>query len=181
MLLPAAGPVRPPANGPLRGICVFSRESLYSATRIGTGANQRLLELREEAQAETDAERSALQNDLAVFTLQKNTLTPEITAQLQDGLAARQAGLAAKIGQRTRELEKTRQTVTAQIDAAALPIIKAMERANQCTLLLARESVLDGEGTVDITPVVIETIDAQLRTAPFPRLRLPADEGFVSR
>ena len=183
LLLPAAGPEgrRLPTAGPLRGICVFSRDSLYTGTKIGTGANQRLTELRNEAQAETDTERAALQNDQAVFTMQQSTLSPELRMQLQDALAARHAALLAKIAQRTRELEQTRQIVTAQIDAASLTIIKEMERSNQCTLLLARESVLDGEGTVDITPVVIEAMNAKLRTTPFPRVTLPLVEGLVSR
>lgn len=171
-----AEPARVAAPGPLRGICVLSRDTLYTASQLGLSANQRLTVLRQEAQAETDTERQTLQADTTVFEGQRATLNPALLVQLQDSLAVRRAALAAKIALRVRELEKTRQTVTAQIDVMSLPVIKAMEKVNQCTLLFIRESVLDGEGTIDITPVVIDMMNAQLRSTPFPRIRLPIPE-----
>lgn len=148
-------------------ICTLSRETIVASAAINVTTNQRLAQLRQGAQAEIAAAMTSLQNDTKILDGDKRSPSDDGLKKAREGLADRSRAIAQRADLLTRELEATRQSVNVQIQNAAGPIIEASEKEHSCTLLLAREGVIDSNGTVDITQPVLAEMNAKLHPRPF--------------
>jgi Skp family chaperone for outer membrane proteins len=81
---------------------------------------------------------------------------------------------------RSRELEATRLKALERIAVEAQPLIAEVYRAHNCGLLFAREAMLGGNTAADITPAVVQALDAKLTTISFERETLSATPGATA-
>jgi Skp family chaperone for outer membrane proteins len=168
---PAAQPLGGTA---VPGVCLLSREAIYGNAKVGVAASARLQQLSQEAQAEVEADRKALDVDLKAYQAEQAKLTPAQRQAKEQALAPRVQAMQAKAQQRSREIEATREKVLAQIANAAQPAIAQAYKAKSCGLLVDRNSVLGGNLANDLTADVVKGLDATMSTISFNREVLPA-------
>jgi Skp family chaperone for outer membrane proteins len=159
-------------GGPLvPGVCLLSRQDVLTNSKAGQVAAARLRELATQAQTEVDTERKSVEADMAA--LEKNKAAAAIESKRKP-IIDRWNAVQLKTNQRSRELEATRDKALSRIALEAQPVIEASYRSHNCGLLLAREVMLAGNQGADITPSVIEGLNAKLTTITFDRETLPA-------
>jgi Skp family chaperone for outer membrane proteins len=177
-----AAPAAQPLGGPLiPGVCLLSREAIYANAAIGKAATARLQQLTQEAQAEVETERKALEPDVQAYQAEAAKLTPAQRTQREQALQPRVQALQAKTQQRNREIEATRTKVLGQIATAAQPVIASVYAQHKCGLLFDRNSVLGGNMGGDLTADVVKGLDAKVSTITFNRETLPAQPVAQAR
>ena len=170
---PAQPASAPGLGGPVvAGVCLLSREAIFANAAAGKAATARL-QLASEAQTEIDAERRPIDADIKAFQAEQTKLTPDQKAAREKALAARLGPVQAKAQQRGREIEATRAKALERISAEAQPVIAQVYKAKACGLLVDRGSVLGGNLANDLTPAVVQGLDARLPTLTFDRETLP--------
>lgn len=160
-----------PLGGPLvAGVCLLSREAVFSNAAVGRAATAQLTELSAAAQAEIAAERAPLEAEARA--LQGLPETPENLARAQ-AFAQRWQAMQQKAEHTTREIEATRQAVLARISTEAQPVITEVYRSKNCGLLFDRNAVMGGNLGNDLTAGVVEGLDRRISTIDVQRERLP--------
>ena len=169
-------------GGPLiPGVCLLSREAVLSQSLAGQAASARLRQLGQKAQANFDAERRRLEGEAKALQGQQASLPPQQIQHRQQQLQARAQAAQAEAAQVSRELEATRSKATGMIEQAVQPVVLAAYQAKGCGLLLQREAVLGGNLANDLTPAVIQGLDAKMTTITFDREHLPPAATSGSR
>ena len=167
---PAAAPAPPVApavaaaapNGPLVvGICLLSQETLITRSKVGQATTARLRELAAQVQANLNAEKARLEARGKALEAKRATLSPmQIQAQGQAINASAQA-LQARAAERSAQIDATKTKAYGQVIQQAQPFITQAYGAHACGLLLARETVLSGNMTNDLTSEVLAALDAK--------------------
>ena len=171
---PAAPASKDDFGGPLAaGVCLLSREQVFTESKVGQAARNRLQALEQKAKANLDAERRKLEGEAKALQAQQGVLTPADGQKRERQLQARAQALQASAGQITRELEATRAKVSGQIGEMMRPIVVTAYQAKGCGLLLSREAVIGGNMGNDLTATVITGLDAKVSTITFEREHLP--------
>ena len=170
----AATPATGDFGGPLvANVCLLSRDRVFAQSQVGQAATARLKQLGQKAQANFDAERRKLEGEAKALQAKAPTMPPADIQRRQQQLQARAQAAQNDAAQASRELEATRGKVMGQIEEAVQPIVLAAYQAKGCGLLLAREAVLGGNMGNDLTPAVIQGLDAKMTTITFEREHLP--------
>lgn len=172
---PAAAPAGQPLGGtPLPGVCLLSQSAVVGNAKVGVAAMTRLKQLSDQAQAEVNADRVPIEADAKALEAQRASLKPAEFQQRQQALAGRAQALQQTAGQRSREIEATRDKALARISGEAQPVIAAVYKAHACSMLFDRNAVLGGNMTGDLTADVVHGLDAKITTISFDRETLPA-------
>ncbi|MFZ0269947.1 OmpH family outer membrane protein [Caulobacter sp.] len=173
---PAAGTVAAPAlsEGPVvPGVCMISREAIFANAKVGQSASARLKQLADAAETEVESDRKPLDAEIKAFQAEAPKL-PEAQRRARElALSAKLQPVQAKAALRGREIEATRTKVMGRIADAAQPVIAQVFKQRACGLLLDRNTVLAGNMTNDLTPAVVQGLDAKISTIPFERETLP--------
>jgi len=176
----AQAPAAAPANaigglgGPaVPGVCVLSREAVYADAKVGKAATARLQELSDQVRAEIDAERKPIEAEAKALDAQKATLTPAQLDARGKPLTARWEALQRKAALRSREIEATRTKALQRIADEAQPIVGQVYGGHNCGMLLDRQAMLGGNAVADLTPAVVQGLDAKIASITFPRETLP--------
>jgi Skp family chaperone for outer membrane proteins len=170
-----AAPSAQGLGGPLvPGVCLLSREAIFANARVGQAATARLQQLTQEAQAEVEAQRRPIDADLTAFRSEAPRLSAEQRASREAALSARLQPVQTLAAQRSREIEATRGKALERISTEAQPVIADVYRSRNCGLLVDRSSVLGGNLANDLTPAVVQALDARIQTITFNRESLPA-------
>ncbi|WP_165189833.1 OmpH family outer membrane protein [Caulobacter soli] len=178
----AQAPAAQPLGGnPVPGVCLLSREAIFANAKVGAAASARLQQLTQDAQAEVETDRKALDVDLKAYQAEQAKLTPAQRQAKEQALAPRVQAMQAKAQQRSREIEATREKALAQISTAAQPVIAQAYKAKGCGLLVDRNSVLGGNLANDLTADVVKGLDATMTTISFNREVLPAAPQAATR
>jgi outer membrane protein len=173
---PAAAPA-PVITATVPGVCVLSREGIVGASTVGKYVQTRMGQLSNQVNAELSGEQTQLQNDAKALDAKKATLQP---AQLQEqgrALQQRAQALQEKAQQRDRELQATEQKAVARVLQEASPLVGDAVKGKACGLLLDANSVLAGNPTMDITPAVVQALNAKTTQFEFEREHLDAQPG----
>jgi Skp family chaperone for outer membrane proteins len=164
----------PPLGGPaLPGICLLSQQAVLTNAKVGVAATARLRQLADQVQAEINAARAPLVSEAQALKAQQASLKPADFQARQQSLATRAQALQQTVAQRQREIEATRQKALDRIANEAQPVIAAAYKARGCGLLFDRNVVLGGNMSVDLTPAVVQGLDAKITTITFEREILP--------
>jgi Skp family chaperone for outer membrane proteins len=162
-------------GGPVvAGVCLLSRDQLFAQSLVGQAAVARLKELGVRAQTNLEAEKRKIETDYKALQTQGPTMAPQQAQAKQKQLQTRAQALQDSAARTQREMEATRAKALEQIQDAAQPVIQSAYQAKGCGLLVAREAVLGGNMANDITPAVIQGLNAKMTTITFDRERLPA-------
>ena len=175
-------PATPPAapdpllGGPvIPGVCMVSQQAVVAASKMGQAATARLQELSQQTQAELSAQSQPLQTEEKALAAKRSTLTEAAFEKQAQALTEREQPIRQLANQRQRELEATRTKAFKTIWVAAIPMLQDQYRAHGCGLLLDRNSVWSGNMANDLTPGVVQALDAKITTITFDRESLPAN------
>lgn len=161
-------------GNPVPGVCLLSREAVFTNAKVGQAASARLKQLTEQAQAEVDAERKPIDSELQAFQAGAEKMKPEERRSREQALASKLKAIQVKAQQRSRELEATREKAMARIAAEAQPVIAQVYKNRNCGLLFDRGTVLGGNMSNDLTAAVVQALDAKIATITFDREPLSA-------
>jgi Skp family chaperone for outer membrane proteins len=150
------------SKGPLvTGVCLLSQEALVGRSKVGQAATARLRELANQVQSNLNAEKARLEARGKALNEKRATLTPlQIEAQSQ-ALNQRAQALQAEAGERSQQLDATKNRTFARVIEAAQPYIAAAYTEHACGLLFAREAVISGNMGNDLTGEVLASFDAK--------------------
>ncbi|HEU0095829.1 MAG TPA: OmpH family outer membrane protein [Rhizomicrobium sp.] len=152
-------------GGPnIPGVCILNQQAVFNTSKVGVFANAHYKQMHDGAQTAVNAEEAKIVADAKALQVKK--LQGSQLQQAQQQLTKRFADLRAKAAKDSQALEATRQGAAMKISDAAQPIIKQVYDQKKCGLLLARSSVLAGNGGMDITNAVIQGLDAKITTIP---------------
>jgi Skp family chaperone for outer membrane proteins len=163
------------------GVCLLSREAIFANAKVGVAASARLQQLTQEAQAEVETDRKALDAEVKAYQAEQAKLTPAQRQAKEQALAPRVQAMQTKAQQRSREIEVTREKALGQISTAAQPVIAQAYKAKSCGLLVDRAGVLGGNLANDLTADVVKGLDATMSTISFNREVLPAAPQAATR
>jgi Skp family chaperone for outer membrane proteins len=171
----------PPLGGPVvSGVCLLSREAIFANAKVGKAASARLKQLADQAQSEIDAERKPIDADVQAYRSQAASLTAEQRQTREQALQQRLQKVQTDQAQRGRQLEATRIKAMGQIAQYAQPVIAETYRTKSCGLLLDRNAVLGGNTSNDLTPLVVQGLDAKITTISFNLEQVPSSSGGAS-
>ena len=164
-------PAQQPGLGgnPIAGICLLSREAIFANAKAGIAASARLKQISDAAQAEVDAERKPVEAEIKAFQAEAAKLTPAQRQTREQALSAKLQPIQAKAQLRSREIEATRAKAMDRIATETQPVIAQAYKAKNCGLLVDRNMALGGNFTNDLTPAVVQGLDAKLSTITFER------------
>jgi Skp family chaperone for outer membrane proteins len=159
------------------GVCLLSQQAVLANAKVGTAATARLRELAAKVQADLAAQRQPLEADAKALQAQQASLKAADFQARREALAARVNALQEAANLRNREIEATREKALARIAAEAQPVVAQIYKARGCGLLIDRNSVLGGNMSGDLTPAVVQGLDAKLTTLSFDLETLPAPQA----
>ena len=162
---PAASAANTPTYGPpISGICIFSRDMALSTSQAGVSVAQQLQQLQQTAAAPLNAERQAIAQADQALGAEKSKLAPAKFQERAAALQQRAQAYESTVQTRNGQLEQTRDKATTQIAQAITPILVATITAHQCSLVVERGGVIGANPAMDLTPEVIQKLNAALPT-----------------
>lgn len=174
----SSGDNNPPLGGPVvSGVCYLSREAIFANAKVGKAASARLKQLADQAQSEIEAERKPIDADVQSYRSQAASLSADQRQSREQALGQRMQKVQDDQALRSRQLEATRVKALGQIAQYAQPVITEVYRNKSCGLLLDRNAVLGGNMANDLTPAVVQGLDAKITTMSFNLEPLPANSG----
>lgn len=152
-------------GGPVvAGVCLLSREAVFTHAAVGKDATAQLQKLLADAQAEADRGQARLDAELERLGLRKPGLqVDQLSATQKKALQDAQAA-QLQAAQRSRSIEANRAKAIEQISTMAQPIITQVYTRRGCGLLLDRSAVLAGNMSNDITADVVAALDASQKS-----------------
>jgi Skp family chaperone for outer membrane proteins len=166
----AAPPIQ---TGPaIPGMCVLSREGLVGASTVGKYVQTRLSQLAQQADAEVTAQQTSLESDAKALDAQKASLSSD---QLNDRAAAlqgRQRDIERLVQVRRQEMSATQQKAVNRVLTEADPLVRQAFQQHNCTVLLDSQAVIFAAPAMDLTPGVIQALNARITQFAFEREHL---------
>ena len=162
---------------PVAGLCMLSRPAIFANSKVGVAASARLKELTQQADAELAPDRKALEAERQALADQETKLSPSDRQARAQAFEQHARALQAKAQQRDRELEVTRVKAMEQIGASLQPIVAQIYKARGCGILLDRGIVLGGNMANDLTPQVVQALDAKVTSISFNRQDLSGERS----
>lgn len=175
----AAAPAAPPVThgAPIPGVCVVSPQAVLVNSTVGKAVQTRLDQLAQQAQAELNAERTAIENDAKALDAQRATLDQNTFEQRSAAVQVRANAYSRKEQQRGQELEATRDKQVNRVFQEMSPVIQQAYQAKQCAVLLQAQAIVVANPAMDITPQVVTGLNAKMTTLQFDRERLDGPGG----
>jgi Skp family chaperone for outer membrane proteins len=155
-------------GGPaVSGVCLLGQEAVFSNAKVGVAATARLRQLAAAAQSELTPERKALEDEAKALDARKASLKPAELQQRQQVLAQRAQAYQAKATQRSQQIEATRAKALRQISEDEQSVVADVYKARGCGVMFSRDAVLAGGTGMDLTPAVVQGLDAKVTTMTF--------------
>ena len=171
-LAQAQGPANP---GPvIPGVCVYFNQQALAQSTVGQAVQARMEQLAQEVQGEIAPYATQLQTEYQNLQQGASTIPADQLNQRRQALQQR-AQEAQQLEQtRDNELRYTLGEQRKKISEAIEPILVAVYQEKGCGILIDRESVFIMNPAMDVTPTVIQRVNAALPTLSFNRLPVPA-------
>ena len=170
-----------PMGPTIPGFCVLSREALIGASAAGKFAIGRLGQLKQQAEAELATDRTALEAEAKSLQDQRATLPADQLQTRETALQTQAQAFQRKAQQRSAELQQTQQKAYATIFQAADPIVRQVFVQRSCSVLVDANTVISASQTMEITPSVIQGLDAKLQTFNFEREHIDPNQAAPAR
>ena len=160
-------------------IAVFNEERVLRQSAVGQHIAARIGEIRNEIDAELTALGQPIQAEQEALEAETAALSPEAIQARPDLMSRIQT-----LNTNAREFEATRQRRQQELVAterqAMRPVLEALQEVLQevvaeqgIHILVDRSNLVFATEDVDISPAVIERMNARLPTVPVNRVRLP--------
>ncbi len=158
-----------PTGPAIPGLCFLSKEGLVGNSTVGKFVESRLQQLGQQAEAELDAEGTSLQNDAKALDAARSTLSAEQVDQRAAALQVRQRELERQVQVRRQEMSATEQKALNRVLTEASPIIQQIFRQRNCTVLLDASAAMIATPSMDLTPAVVDGLNAKITQFTFDR------------
>jgi outer membrane protein len=179
-LAQTAAAAAPPPGPAIAGLCFLSKEGLVGASTVGKFVASRLQQLGQQAEAELNSQGAALQSDAKALEAQRSTLSVDQLNQRGAALETRQRELERQVQVRRQEMAATEQKAVGRVLTEAEPIIRQVFQQQHCSVLFDDSAVLMGSSsTVEITPAVVQGLNAKITQFTFDREHL--DQGAAAQ
>jgi len=165
-----------PANlGPaIPGVCVYFNQQALAQSTVGQAVQTRMEQLAQEVQGEIAPYAQQLQTEYQALQTGASTIPADQLNQRRQALQQR-AQEAQQLEQtRDGELRYTLAEQRKKISEAIEPILVAVYQEKGCGIMIDRESVFIMNPAMDVTPLVIQRLNAALPTLSFNRMPVPA-------
>ncbi len=165
-----------PANpGPtIPGVCVYFNQQALAQSTVGQAVQTRMEQLAQEVQGEIAPYAQQLQSEYQALQAGASTIPADQLNQRRQALQQR-AQEAQQLEQtRDNELRYTLAEQRKKISEAIEPILVAVYQEKGCGIMIDRESVFVMNPAMDVTPLVIQRLNAALPTLSFNRMPVPA-------
>ena len=169
---PAASQVPPPQGPALAGVCVLSNEYAVYNSAVGKATVARLATLNSQAEAEIKGQQSTIQSDARALEAKKATLAPDSYQQQGQALQARVGDLQRTAQIRQREMQVTQEKALQTFGTYMDPIVRQVFSQRSCSVLLNENSLIYPAPAMDITPQVVQGLNAKIQSFPFDREHL---------
>ena len=158
-------------GAPIAGVCVYDNEEVLARSTAGQSVQTGMQRLLTEVQGELAPYASNIQTELTA--LQQGGEAADPGGTRRQALQAR-AQEAQQLEQtRRNELQYTQGMQLQAIGTAVEPIVIALYQERSCSILLNRSSIFSANPAMDITPTVIERLNAALPSLSFSRMTPP--------
>lgn len=165
---PAAG-AQPPA---IPGVCALSQTRAVAQSKVGQFVMKRLDTIGQQTNAELNGVKTGIDNDAKTIDSQRASLTREQLEQKALELQQRGNSLQRLAAQRQRELQLTEGKALDRIGNEMRPVLDLTRQERNCSVVLDADSALFVSPAMDITPAVIQKLDAKITEFAFDRERL---------
>lgn len=170
---PAAAPAAAIQSGPaLANVCIFSRDRAVATSSVGKYVIERLKQLDATANAEINADKTAIETEGKSLQAQQATLSADARAQRTQALQQKIAVLQRKAQVRGQELDATERKALQRVGAEMEPLVGAIYQQRQCSLLLDRSAVFFANPAMDVTDLVVAQLNTKITNFPFEREHL---------
>jgi Skp family chaperone for outer membrane proteins len=172
---PQPAGAQPVLSGPaIPGFCIFSQSGMLRTSLVGKAVITRLGQLNSQVDAELNAEYTSIQTDGKTLEGQRATMGQDQLQKAAAALGARENAFQQKVQQRKQEMEATENKQFGIIGQQALPIITSVAQQRGCSVLLNDQAALMNSPSMDITPAIVQQLDARIQTLAFDREHLEA-------
>lgn len=152
---------------PVAGVCLFARDVTLGTTKAGVAANARLRQLNDQVRAELAAEQQIIAAEDTALKASGAQMAPADRQRREDALQRREAAFAELQRTRAAQIQQTRANAIAEIlkpvDAALTPLATS----RHCSVVFERATTYGFSAAMDLTPMVIQQVDARLPTLTF--------------
>ena len=161
------------------GICLFARDVALGSSKAGVAANARMRQLSAQVQAELAPEQQAIAGEDNVLRTSGARMSPTERQQRSDALQRRTAAFTELQRIRTAQIQQTRANAIAEILKPMEAALNAIATSRHCSVVFERSATYGFNAAMDLTPAVIQQIDARLPTLTF-NLAPPVPRGRAS-
>lgn len=162
-----AAPAQPPAaqGGPIK-IAIIDTEKILLSSATGKKALADLKKLQEQKEGEVRAKAVELKDLQTKITEGRLSLAQDKLADLGKQYEEKEIALRRFQDDATRELNKKRDEVLAQIDQQVMPVINKAGKELGYTLIFRKfeSGLIYADEAVDITNVIIQRLDTGAAT-----------------
>jgi outer membrane protein len=151
----------PAPSGPIR-IAVIDTEKILLSSAAGKKAVADLKKLQDQREGELRAKAQELKDLQTKISEGRLSLAQDKLAELSKQYEEKEIALRRQQDDATRELNKKRDEMLAQIDDRVMPVINQAGKDLGYTLIFRKfeSGLIYADETVDITSVIIQRLDA---------------------
>ena len=164
---PAPALAANPMGPPLAGICLFGRDAAIANSKAGQATNARLVQLGTQVNAELAPETQALVTERDALNAGATTIPAAQRGPRIDALQKRAATFNQLQQLRTAQLQASRTQAIEQILKQMDPVLGPISTSRHCSVVFERSATYGFNPAMDITPAVIQQLDARLPTLTF--------------
>lgn len=159
----AANPLGPP----IPGVCVFGRDAAVANSKAGQATDARLRVLAQQVQTELTPESKAVLAENNAINTAGASLTSLQRQTRLDALQKRAAAFDQLRQLRTAQLQQTRTQAVDSILQRMNEVMGPIASTRHCSIILERAATYGTNPGMDLTPVVVQTLDTRLPTITF--------------
>jgi Skp family chaperone for outer membrane proteins len=168
----AAAPATQLSGPPDAGLCFCSDQELVGGSKLGKYIMERVNMLGQQANAEITTTRDGWNNDVKAYEGQKASLPVPQQQQKELELSQRRDGLGQLLQTRQQEIQITREKALARLGDEMQPLFGLVAKERNCSIVLGEAAVIDVSPAMDITPAIIQRLDAKITEFAFVRANL---------
>jgi Skp family chaperone for outer membrane proteins len=154
----------PTYGPPIPGVCVFSRDVALNTSQAGVSANQQIQKMEQDAEATIGPERTAITEADKALSAEKPKLAPAKYQERAAALQQRVQAYSVLVQTRNAQFSHTHDKAMSQIAQAVTPILVATITDHKCSLVVERGGIYGANPAMDLTPEVVQKLNAVLPT-----------------
>jgi Skp family chaperone for outer membrane proteins len=152
---------------PVPGVCLFARDVARGSTKAGVAANARMRQFSQQVEAELAPERQVIAGEDAVLRTSGAQMGPADRQRRVDALQTRATAFADLQRVRAAQIQQTRANAIGEILKPMDAVLTPIATSRHCSVVFERTTTYGFNAAMDLTPVVIEQVDARLPTLTF--------------